>query len=124
MTINFDEIQDDEVVEIIKDGYKMETRKTHSSRAYGFEGYNCKIVFETVVPRAAEQKLIEKDIVINFLRKELYKKTYCRQVMKRQYREMKQKCNSLQRYKDFVKWSGKEEDFKSFLRIKGENERV
>ena len=33
--------------------------------------------------------------VINFLKKELQKKTYCRQVMKRQYRELKQKYEAL-----------------------------
>ena len=37
----------------------------------------------------------DKDIIINFLKKELIKKTYCRQVMKRQYRELKQKYDAL-----------------------------
>lgn len=37
----------------------------------------------------------KKDTIINFLKKELQKKTYCRQVMKRQYRELKQKYNAL-----------------------------
>lgn len=37
----------------------------------------------------------DKDAIINFLKKELIKKTYCRQVMKRQYRELKQKYDAL-----------------------------
>jgi len=41
------------------------------------------------------KELAEKDAVINFLKKELIKKTYCRQVMKRRYRELKQKYESL-----------------------------
>ena len=40
----------------------------------------------------------EKDVIINFLKKELQKKTYCRQVMKRQYRELKQKYNAKKDY--------------------------
>ena len=52
----------------------------------------------------------EKDVIINFLKKELIKKTYCRQVMKRQYRELKQKYDALlkksnpvdTRFNDFV----------------------
>jgi hypothetical protein len=54
---------------------------------------------------------IEKDGIINFLKKELIKKTYCRQVMKKQYRELKQKYEALlhkinpvdTRFSDFVK---------------------
>ena len=42
-----------------------------------------------------ERQLVEKDAIINFLKKELIKKTYCRQVMKRQYRELKQKYEAL-----------------------------
>lgn len=37
----------------------------------------------------------EQAVVINFLKKELQKKTSYRQVMKRQYRELKQKYDSL-----------------------------
>lgn len=40
----------------------------------------------------------EKEVIINFLKKELIKKTSYRQVMKRQYRELKQKCDALERY--------------------------
>ena len=43
----------------------------------------------------ANSMLKDRDVIINFLRKELQKKTYCRQVMKRQYRELKQKYNAL-----------------------------
>lgn len=43
----------------------------------------------------ANRELKERDIIINFLKKELIKKSYCRQVMKRQYRELKQKYNAL-----------------------------
>lgn len=45
----------------------------------------------------ANRELKERDIIINFLKKELQKKTYCRQVMKRQYRELKQKYNALKK---------------------------
>lgn len=51
---------------------------------------NCQRAFE-----ARESELAEKDIIINFLKKELIKKTYCRQVMKKQYRELKQKYEAL-----------------------------
>lgn len=44
---------------------------------------------------AYEVGRFENETVIKFLKKELIKKTYCRQVMKRQYRELKQKYNSL-----------------------------
>lgn len=43
----------------------------------------------------ANRELNERDVIINFLKKELQKKTYCRQVMKRQYRELKQKYDAL-----------------------------
>ena len=43
----------------------------------------------------ANRELNEREVIINFLRKELQKKTYCRQVMKRQYRELKQKYDAL-----------------------------
>ena len=43
----------------------------------------------------ANRELKERDVIINFLKKELQKKTYCRQVMKRQYKELKQKYNAL-----------------------------
>lgn len=41
--------------------------------------------------------IAEKDAVIAFLKKELLKKHYCRQVMKRQYRELKQKYEALKK---------------------------
>lgn len=52
----------------------------------------------------------DNDAIIRFLKKELIKKTYCRQVMKRQYRELKQKYDALlkksnpidTRFNDFV----------------------
>ncbi|MBO7123266.1 MAG: hypothetical protein J6V90_08310 [Treponema sp.] len=47
-------------------------------------------VFESCNKQVESQKA-----VINFLKKELQKKTYCRQVMKRQYRELKQKYEAL-----------------------------
>lgn len=43
----------------------------------------------------ANRELKDRDVIINFLKKELQKKTYCRQVMKRQYRELKQKYDAL-----------------------------
>lgn len=43
----------------------------------------------------AQRELKERDVIIAFLKKELQKKTYCRQVMKRQYRELKQKYDAL-----------------------------
>ena len=43
----------------------------------------------------ANRELRDRDVIINFLKKELQKKTYCRQVMKRQYRELKQKYDAL-----------------------------
>lgn len=63
------------------------------------------------------EKLKEKDVIIEFLKKELIHKSSYRQVMKRQYRELKQKCDSLQRYKDCIEWLGEEDKFKSFLSI-------
>lgn len=44
---------------------------------------------------ACNSQIESRDAVINFLKKELQKKTYCRQVMKRQYRELKQKYEAL-----------------------------
>ena len=44
-----------------------------------------------------ERQLVEKDAIINFLKKELIKKTYCRQVMKRRYMELKQKYEALKK---------------------------
>ena len=41
--------------------------------------------------------LIEKDIIINFLKKELAHKMSYRQVMKKQYKELKQKYETLYR---------------------------
>ncbi len=43
----------------------------------------------------ANREINNRDIIINFLKKELLKKSYCRQVMKRQYRELKQKYDAL-----------------------------
>ena len=43
----------------------------------------------------ANREINNRDIIINFLKKELIKKSYCRQVMKRQYRELKQKYDAL-----------------------------
>lgn len=44
---------------------------------------------------ACNSQIESQKAVINFLKKELQKKTYCRQVMKRQYRELKQKYEAL-----------------------------
>lgn len=43
----------------------------------------------------ANREINNRDVIINFLKKELLKKSYCRQVMKRQYRELKQKYDAL-----------------------------
>lgn len=43
---------------------------------------------------ALKRELAEKDVIINFLKKELIHKTSFRHVMKRQYRELKQQMNS------------------------------
>ena len=56
---------------------------------------NVKMMIEATWCSAYEVCEIEKDGIINFLKKELQKKTYCRQVMKRQYRELKQQYNVL-----------------------------
>jgi ribosomal protein S3 len=45
--------------------------------------------------REIEKEVKEQAVVIDFLKKELQKKTSYRQVMKRQYRELKQKYDSL-----------------------------
>lgn len=58
----------------------------------------------------ANREINNRDVIINFLKKELIKKTYCRQVMKRQYRELKQKYDALAnkhqsydtRFEDFI----------------------
>ena len=42
----------------------------------------------------ATREINDRDAIINFLKKELIKKTYCRQVMKRQYRELRQKYDA------------------------------
>lgn len=42
-----------------------------------------------------QKEINEKDAIIKFLKKELQHKTSYRQVMKRQYRELKQKYDSL-----------------------------
>lgn len=41
------------------------------------------------------REILNQKIIINYLKKELIKKSYCRQVMKRQYRELKQKYDAL-----------------------------
>lgn len=43
------------------------------------------------------RELLNQRVIINYLKKELIKKTYCRSVMKRQYRELKQKYDALKR---------------------------
>lgn len=76
------------------------------------------------------------EAVIKFLKKELQKKTYCRQVMKRQYREMKAKLYSaetqakkrgdcyldslkeLNLYKEFVEHYDAVEIFEAFKEMK------
>ena len=52
----------------------------------------------------ATKEINDRDAIINFLKRELQKKAYCRQVMKRQYRELKMKYEALKR-----KLDGKEE---------------
>ena len=42
----------------------------------------------------------DRDAIIDFLKRELQKKAYCRQVMKRQYRELKMKYEALKRKLD------------------------
>ena len=42
-----------------------------------------------------EKEIIGLNAVINFLKKELAKKSFCRQVMKRQYRELRQKYDAV-----------------------------
>lgn len=42
-----------------------------------------------------EREIRDLNVVINFLKKELTKKSFCRQVMKRQYRELRQKYDTV-----------------------------
>lgn len=42
-----------------------------------------------------KKEIIELKAVITFLKKELARKSYCRQVMKKQYRELRQKYDAV-----------------------------
>lgn len=51
----------------------------------------------------ATKVINDRDVIINFLKKELIKKTSYRQVMKRQYRELKQKYDALKEDYELMK---------------------
>ncbi len=71
---------------------------------------------------AAGRRMFERDSVIKFLQKELQKKTYCRKVMKQQYRELKMKLKNVEEklscYQYFIELLRLQEDFKAYNEIK------
>lgn len=56
--------------------------------------FNCAInwIYQLAKDR---RELLNQKIIINYLKKELIKKSYCRKVMKQQYLELKQKYEAL-----------------------------
>ena len=58
--------------------------------------FNCAIhwVYQLAEDR---KKILEQQTIIAFLKKELIKKSYCKNVMKKQYRELKQKYEALKK---------------------------
>ena len=56
--------------------------------------FNCAInwVYQLAKDR---RELLNQKVIINYLKKELIKKSYCKNVMKKQYRELKQKYDAL-----------------------------
>lgn len=70
--------------------------KESTAKNEALSNFNCAINW---VYKLAEDRheLLNQRVIINYLKKELIKKTYCRSVMKRQYRELKQKYDALKR---------------------------
>lgn len=81
------------------DKIEAEITLTHE-RVEGYPGFykdKLNAAFEagkSQVVNECEDKLKEKDVIINFLKKELIHKTAYKNVMKRQYRELKQKIDA------------------------------
>lgn len=93
------------------DECKKSTVKNEVDRYSFFQGFY-----------AAGRRMFERDSVIKFLRKELQKKTYCRKVMKQQYRELKMKLKNVEAklscYQYFIELLRLQEDFKAYNEIK------
>lgn len=70
--------------------------KESTAKNEALSNFNCAINW---VYKLAEDRreLLNQRVIINYLKRELIKKSYCRQVMKRQYRELKQKYDALKR---------------------------
>lgn len=70
--------------------------KESTAKHEALSNFNCAISW---VYKLAEDRreLLNQRVIINYLKRELIKKSYCRQVMKRQYRELKQKYDALKR---------------------------
>lgn len=94
MTINLDEVKYDEDVEVIRRGIKYKARLSKMADTFGFSGSGVEIQFSVEDSARQNEALAEKDAIINFLKKELIHKTSYRQVMKRQYRELKQQADA------------------------------
>lgn len=68
--------------------------KNSAAKDFALSNFNCAInwVYQLAKDR---RELLNQKLIINYLKRELIKKTYCRKVMKQQYRELKQKYNAL-----------------------------
>lgn len=68
--------------------------KNSAAKDSALSNFNCAInwVYQLAKDR---RELLNQKLIINYLKRELIKKSYCRKVMKQQYRELKQKYNAL-----------------------------
>ena len=73
--------------------------KNSAAKDSALSNFNCAInwVYQLAKDR---RELLNQKVIINYLKKELIKKSYCKNVMKKQYRELKQKYEALKKEKE------------------------
>ncbi len=86
----------DWILEILNQDKNRANKEMENSPAKEQALYNFNSAMEWVYKLDKDRiEMKQQRIIINYLKKELIKKTYCRKVMKQQYRELKQKYEAL-----------------------------